>query len=112
MVAKNPYDIIKRRHVTEKAMVLQELKNAKSSRSLARCNKPKYVFLVHPDASKADIARALEEIYKEQNIKVNKVNTINVKAKPTRKRRGKVGFKSSFKKAIVTLDSKDDLDNI
>lgn len=109
MTYKNPYEVIKHRYVTEKAVMLEELKNAKSSRSLALCESPKYVFVVDKKATKPQIASALEEIY--GNIKVVSVNTIQVKQKPTRKTRGKQGYKNAFKKAIVTLEPKDTLDN-
>lgn len=108
---KNPYQIIKHQHVTEKAVMLQELKNAESNVSLKRCKSPKYVFVVDRGANKQEIAAALEEIYKEKNIKVVAVNTINIKAKP-RRVRGRVGAKSAFKKAIVTLEEGDSLDNL
>lgn len=111
MADKNPYNIIKHQHVTEKANMLQELKNAKSNRSVARCESPKYVFVVDSNANKQEIAAAIEEIYSDKNIKVTAVNTINVKAKP-RRVRGRIGAKSSFKKAIVTLEKGDNLDNI
>lgn len=112
MTNKNPHHIIKSRHITEKAMVLQELKNVKSNPSIARCESPKYVFIVDRNANKRQIASAVEEIYREQNVKVVAVNTINVKSKPTRHLRGKNGRKSAFKKAIVTLEPKDSLDNV
>lgn len=111
MAEKNPYHIIKHQHVTEKANVLQELKNSKSNRCVARCQSPKYVFVVDRKATKHEIAQALEEIYNERNIKVVAVNTINVKAKP-RRVRGRAGFKPAFKKAIVTLEKDDSLDNL
>lgn len=111
MAEKNPYQIIKHQHITEKAKVLQELKNSKSNRSVARCESPKYVFVVDSDANKRQIAQALEEIYRDKNIKVKAVNTINVKAK-ARRVRGRSGFKAGFKKAVVTLDKGDSLDNI
>lgn len=108
----NPYKIILKRHFTEKAVVLGSLKDAESNTSVARCEKPKYVFIVHPDANKHQIAQAIEEIYKDNNVKVMKVNTVNVKSKPTRKRMGKTGRKAAFKKAVVTLETKDNLDNV
>lgn len=111
MAERNPYQIIKHQHVTEKAMVLQELKNAKSNPSVARCESPKYVFVVDRNAKKQEIASAIEEIYRDKNIKVVAVNTINVKAKP-RRVRGRFGKKSAFKKAIVTLEKGDSLDNV
>ncbi len=111
MTRKDPYQVIKHQHVTEKASMLQQLKNAQSNTSLKRCESPKYVFIVDRNANKAQIANALEEIYREKNIKVVAVNTINVKAK-ARRVRGRAGSKSAFKKAIVTLEKGDELDNI
>ena len=111
MADTNPYQIIKHRHVTEKALVLQELKNAKSNPSLARCDSPKYVFIVEKTANKQEIAKAIEEVYKDLNVTVTAVNTINVKPKG-RRVRGRSGMKAGFKKAIVTLEPKDSLDNV
>lgn len=114
MKNSSPYQIIKRRYITEKAQTLQNLKTATSNRSLARCESPKYVFLVDPSANKQQIAAAVEEIYGDRNVKVTAVNTINVKAKPTRRIRsyGKtVGKKASYKKAIVTLAPQDSLED-
>ena len=64
----------------------------------------KYVFKVQDRATKADIATAVETMFK---VKVASVNTINMKKKP--KRYGvHFGYTSAWKKAIVTLkaDSK------
>ena len=64
----------------------------------------KYVFKVQSRATKADVAHAVEEMFK---VKVADVNTINMKKKP--KRMGvHAGYTSEWKKAIVTLkpDSK------
>jgi large subunit ribosomal protein L23 len=41
MAEQNPYQIIKHQHITEKASVLQELKNNNSNPSVARCESPK-----------------------------------------------------------------------
>jgi len=106
---KNPYQIVKHQHVTEKSQVLEGLKNATSNISLTRCKSPKYVFIVDPTANKNEIARAVEEIYSAQKVKVVAVNTINVKAK-ARRVRGRLGMKKSFKKAVVTLQDGDSLD--
>lgn len=111
MTTKDPYKVIKHRRVTEKSMVLENLKDAESSASLKKCKAPKYVFVVDKEATKADIANAIEEIYKEQNVKVRKVNTIRVKAKP-RRVRGRPGMRPGFKKAVVTLEEGDNLDNV
>lgn len=108
MHKKTPYDIVKSRYVTEKARVLGELKDRKSNPSIAKSNAPKYVFLVDLKANKTEIAHAVEQIYAEKNIKVKAVNTIITKPKQKRVR-GKIGYKSAFKKAVVTLAEGDDL---
>ena len=64
----------------------------------------KYTFKVSADATKPEIAKAVEELFK---VDVLCVNTINMKKKP--KRLGvHAGYTSEWKKAIVTLteDSK------
>lgn len=108
MHKKTPYDIIKSRYVTEKSRVLGELKDNKSNPSVTRCIAPKYVFLVDMKANKQEIAQALEQIYAEKSIKVKAVNTIITKPKKKRVR-GRVGYKSAFKKAVVTLAQGDEL---
>jgi large subunit ribosomal protein L23 len=102
MLKKSPYDVIKSRYLTEKAKVLEELKNNHSNPSVAKCHWPKYVFLVDPKANKQEIAEAIETIYGEKGIKVVGVNTVTIKPK-ARRVRGRQGIKSGFKKAIVTL---------
>lgn len=64
----------------------------------------KYTFEVAKDANKIEIAKAIEELFE---VKVAKVNTINVDGKLRRYGRFE-GFTASKKKAIVTLteDSK------
>ena len=64
----------------------------------------KYTFQVAKNATKPEIARAVEEMFK---VEVLCVNTINMKKKP--KRLGvHFGYTSEWKKAVVTLtpDSK------
>ena len=64
----------------------------------------KYVFKVLKSATKPEIAKAVEEMFK---VDVACVNTINMKKKP--KRLGvHAGYTTAWKKAIVTLkpDSK------
>jgi large subunit ribosomal protein L23 len=111
MTGKNAYQVIKYRYVTEKTSMLERLKTATSNPSLKRCKSPKYVFIVDRSANKKSIAIALEEIYKDEGIKVVAVNTINEKPKP-RRVRGRAGFKSPSKKAIVTLRPNDTLDDV
>ena len=64
----------------------------------------RYVFKVMDDATKPEIANAVEVMF---GVKVKSVNTISMKKKP--KRLGvHAGYTSEWKKAIVTLkaDSK------
>ena len=59
----------------------------------------RYTFKVASDATKPEIAKAVEELF---GVDVAKVNTINMKKKP--KRLGyHFGYTAEWKKAIVTL---------
>ena len=59
----------------------------------------RYTFKVATDATKPEIAKAVEELF---GVEVAKVNTINMKTKP--KRLGyHFGYTAEWKKAIVTL---------
>ena len=72
--------------------------------SMDRLADKKYTFEVRSDATKAEIAEAVEAMFK---VNVASVNTISMKKKP--KRYGvHFGYTSAWKKAIVTLkaDSK------
>ena len=72
--------------------------------SMARLAEKKYTFEVADGATKVDIKKAVEEIFK---VKVEKINTVSMKAK--NKRVGyHFGKTSEWKKAIVSLtaDSK------
>lgn len=110
---KSPYDIILRRIHTEKASVLENLKNRSSNRSLHRCQSPKYVFQVALDANKFEIASAIELIYAEQEVRVTAVNTLIVKPKNRRVRQTNRSTKTnSFKKAIVTLSPGDEIPSV
>lgn len=78
-------DIIIKPVITEKSMATLD----------AKC----YTFRVHKDATKPEIAKAVEEMF---GVKVASVNTSNVKKKP--KRLGaSSGYVSGWKKAVVTL---------
>jgi large subunit ribosomal protein L23 len=107
----NPYKIIKRQHVTEKAMMLQQLHTSQSNKCIKAFENPKYVFIVDKAANKREIANAVEEIYSDRKVKVISVNTVNVREK-ARRVRGRAGFKAAYKKAIVTLEKGDSLDNV
>lgn len=72
--------------------------------SMSMAADKRYVFKVMKNATKPEIADAVEELF---GVKVAEVNTINMKKKP--KRLGvHAGYTSEWKKAIVTLkaDSK------
>ena len=64
----------------------------------------KYTFKVNKKATKVDIANAVEKLFE---VKVLKVNTINVKGKEKRVGRN-VGKTSDWKKTIVTIDTNPD----
>ncbi len=83
---KDPYQIIERPIMTEK--------------SIAGADQRKYTFRVNRHANKIEIARAVEQIF---NVKVQDVNTINVKGKKRRLGRYPEGKTPDWKKAIVTL---------
>jgi len=66
----------------------------------------KYTFKVDPRATKDQVKRAVEGVY---GIKVESVNTIKIPRKK-RMRGAKVGWKSGYKKAIVTVKEGDKID--
>ncbi|HHP50876.1 MAG TPA: 50S ribosomal protein L23 [Moorella mulderi] len=82
---KAPEDIILAPVVTEK------------STDLIKQNK--YTFLVHPEANKIEIKKAVERLF---NVKVLKVNTLMDRGKRRRMGRSE-GRTPDRKKAIVTL---------
>ena len=86
------YDTILAPVITEKATLLSE--------------QNKVVFQVAKDASKDEIAAAVEALFK---VSVTKVNTLVVKGK-TKRFRGMLGQRSDVKKAIVTLQEGQTID--
>jgi len=62
----------------------------------------KYTFRVRKDANKIEIAKAVEKLF---NVKVEGVNTLNVKGKKRRLGRHPQGQTPDWKKAIVTLEA-------
>ena len=82
----NYRDVIKAPIITEKTAALAQNGNV-------------ITFSVDPKANKTQIKQAVEKIY---NVKVTKVNTLNVR--PKKKRVGRyTGATSAYKKAIITL---------
>ena len=86
------YDTILSPIITEKATLLSE--------------QNKVVFRVAADASKDEIAAAVEALFK---VNVTKVNTMNTKGK-TKRFRGHLGKRNDVKKAIVTLQEGQSID--
>ncbi|MGZ3280605.1 MAG: 50S ribosomal protein L23 [Phenylobacterium sp.] len=92
MATTRHYDTIIAPVITEKATVLTE--------------QNKVVFQVAKDATKDEIAAAVEELFK---VRVIKVNTLITKGK-TKRFRGILGKRSDVKKAIVTLQEGQTID--
>ena len=80
-------------HVSEKAAVLADTNN-------------QYVFKVAVDATKAEIKKAVEQLFK---VSVENVRTLRVKGKVKRNRYG-LSTKSTWKKAYVRLQQGQDID--
>ena len=90
---KNPHDIIRRPVLTEKAYTCIADKS--------------YMFEVDVHATKTEIKQAVEAVFAEDGVKVEKVNTLRTMSKI--KRQGRTaGRTPEVKKAYVTLkkDSK------
>ncbi len=85
MTTERMYDIILGPVITEKATRLSEHNQV--------------AFRVALDATKPEIRKAVESLFA---VKVMAVNTLRVKGK-TKRFRGRLGRRSDFKKAIVTL---------
>jgi len=84
-----------------------------SERSYTLFQQGRYTFRVARDATKPEIARALEDVYEAQGIKVVAVNTIRMRGKVRRTgRRGVTGRTSDWKKAIVTLEAGQKLEGL
>lgn len=91
---RDPYRIINTIKLTEKSTAMSEDLN-------------KYVFDVARDATKTEVASAIETIFKK---KVKAVNTMNVSGKKKRQRRADYGRTRHWKKAIVTLKEGESFD--
>jgi len=68
-----------------------------------------YTFEVHGDATKHQIAEAVERTFK---VTVRRVNTQNYRGKNKRSRQGRPSVGSDYKKAIVTLKAGDKIELI
>lgn len=85
MKQESLYDVIRSPVITEKATMLSEYNQVS--------------FRVAIDATKPQIREAVERLF---DVKVTKINTIRVKGK-VKRFRGRLGRRSDFKKAVVTL---------
>ncbi|QHB16870.1 50S ribosomal protein L23 [Mannheimia pernigra] len=88
-------NVLKAPHISEKAT-----NNAEKGNTI--------VFKVALDANKVEIANAVEQLFE---VKVDSVRTVVVKGK-TKRRGAKVGRRSDWKKAYVTLQEGQSLDFI
>tara|TARA_B100000945_G_scaffold54039_1_gene39430 strand:+ start:2040 stop:2327 length:288 start_codon:yes stop_codon:yes gene_type:complete len=87
------FDVLKAPKMTEKTLSLKEEMN-------------QYAFKVDPKANKIQIKNCVEKTFK---VSVIKVRTMNVRGK--KKSMGKYrGYKSSWKKALVTLKNGDTIE--
>ena len=103
---KDPHDIIVKPHITEKSLGLSYGDKKVTDIELVQ---RKYTFVVANTANKIEIKSALEFIYNEgrkekEKILITSVRTIKVLGKKRRVGGRKPGYKPDFKKAIVTLD--------
>ena len=89
---KEPREVIIRPVITEHSYDMME--------------KNTYTFEVAKDSNKVEIRQAVEAIF---NVKVVRVNTINVKSKPKRVRY-QLGRTRTWKKAMVTLQQGDTIE--
>jgi large subunit ribosomal protein L23 len=80
-------------HTSEKATIIADLSN-------------QYVFKVAIDASKLEVKKSVEQLFK---VKVVNVNTLRVKGKVKRNNNG-YSTKSTWKKAYVKLEQGHDID--
>jgi large subunit ribosomal protein L23 len=87
-ITLEPHQVVIKPLVTEKGMHRSTRNNA-------------YAFEVNRLATKADVRRAIEELFE---VKVLKVHVQNRKGKP-RRTKMHYGYTQDWKKAIVTLDA-------
>ncbi len=89
---KDPREVIIRPVITEHSYDMMEQNT--------------YTFEVAKDSNKVEIRQAIEAIF---DVKVVKVNTLNVKSKPKRVRQ-QPGLTRTWKKAMVTLAEGDTIE--
>jgi large subunit ribosomal protein L23 len=89
----NAFEIIKTVRLTEKGTLQSDLHN-------------QYTVVADRNARKPEIKAAVEELF---DVKVLRVNTMNVSGKLRRKRTKQQGRTPNWKKAIVTLKDGDSI---
>ena len=77
-----------------------------TEKSTANAQFNKYIFEVRNDANKINIKKTIEEIYK---VKVQKLNSLNVKSKP-KVFKGQRGTRTELKRINVTLKEANTID--
>ena len=77
-----------------------------TEKSTANSQFNKYIFEVRKDANKINIKKTIEDTYK---VKVQKLNSLNVKSKP-KVFKGQRGTRSELKRIIVTLKEGNTID--
>ena len=82
------------------------LKPVVTEKSTTLSENNQIVFIVNINSNKIDIKKSIELIY---GIKVNSVNIIRVKGK-TKVFKGKIGKRSDYKKAIISLPKGQSID--
>jgi large subunit ribosomal protein L23 len=87
------FQILESPHVSEKAAVVADQNN-------------QYVFKVALNATKAEIRKSVEQLFK---VKVDNVRTLRVKGKVKRNKHG-LSARSTWKKAYVRLQQGQDID--
>lgn len=97
---RDPHDLILRPVVTEKTVAQMEAQSV-------------YTFIVHPDATKVDVRRAVESVF---DVTVTRVRTMRYPGKPRRSLMARLarnfdrGRRASFKKAVVSLAEGDHIE--
>jgi len=87
------FEVLVGPHASEKAAIVADASN-------------QYVFRVAANASKLEIKRSVEKLFK---VKVSSVNTLKVKGKVKRNRFGPT-TRTTWKKAYVRLEQGQDID--
>jgi len=87
------FQVLEGPHVSEKAAIVADANN-------------QYVFRVALNATKAEIKKSVEQLFK---VKVDNVRTLRVKGKVKRNRYG-YSTKPTWKKAYVRLEQGQDID--